>query len=152
MSLTFGLKCARDLLSKLERDAQLLDQEVTSDRFFNFVVTGYSLIDWIKNDPSVPALAKVPPEIESLYKDRWLKICGDIATASKHLTLTRRTPVTTSASTAQGWSVGRFGKGAWGVGEESIQIVEADGTTSTTFDLVAGVLKTWREFFTRHGI
>jgi hypothetical protein len=38
--LTFGLKTPRDLLEKLKRDATLLDDEVTSDRFFNFAVTG----------------------------------------------------------------------------------------------------------------
>ena len=55
MSLTYGLQTAKELLEKLRRDAALLDEEVSSDRFFNFVVTGYSLIDWIKNDPAVPA-------------------------------------------------------------------------------------------------
>lgn len=53
MSLTYGLKTARDLLAKLERDADLLQSEVSSDRFFNFVVTAYSLADWVQADPSV---------------------------------------------------------------------------------------------------
>ena len=54
MSRTYGLRTASDLLAKLEHDAQLLRDEVSSDRFFNFVVTAYSLADWIKNDPAVP--------------------------------------------------------------------------------------------------
>ncbi len=54
MALTFGLRTPRDLLEKLERDAALINDEVTSDRFFNFVVTGYSMVDWIKNDSSIP--------------------------------------------------------------------------------------------------
>jgi hypothetical protein len=28
--------------------------EVTTDRFFDFVITGYSLIDWVKKDPAMP--------------------------------------------------------------------------------------------------
>jgi hypothetical protein len=67
MSLTYGLSTAKELLEKLQRDAALLDEEVTSDRFFNFVVTGYSLIDWVKNDPVVPAAAKVV--VSSFYSD-----------------------------------------------------------------------------------
>ena len=39
MSLTFGLQTPRDLLEKLKRDGSLLDDEVTSDRLFNFVIT-----------------------------------------------------------------------------------------------------------------
>src|SRR5206468_10738246 len=81
-----------ELLQKLRRDAALLEDEVTSDRLLNFVVTGYSLIDWIKHDPTVPAAAKVGSEIDSLYHDPWLTLCGDLATAAKHFELTTRKP------------------------------------------------------------
>ena len=51
--LPIPLSSPRDLFEKRKRDAALLiDDEITTDRFFNFVVTGYSLIDWIKADPA----------------------------------------------------------------------------------------------------
>ena len=77
MPLTFGLQTPRHLFDKLKRDVALLDDDVTSDRFFNFVVTGYSIIDWLKHEPSVPHAAT-----EGMYKDRWIKICGDLASYS----------------------------------------------------------------------
>jgi len=40
MGLTFGLTFVREIFDKLLRDASLLDEEVTNDRLFNFVVTG----------------------------------------------------------------------------------------------------------------
>jgi hypothetical protein len=89
MSLTYGLSTVKELFAKLERDSELLDEEVTSDRISNFVVTGYSIIDWIKNDPSVPQSAKEQNQIESLYNNQWLKVCGNLANASKHFKLTR---------------------------------------------------------------
>ena len=150
MSLTYGLSTAKELLEKLQRDAALLDEEVTSDRFFNFVVTGYSLIDWVKNDPAVPAAAKAA--VSSLYSDPWLKVCGDLATASKHFVLTTRVPVTAHASSQRGWGAGRFGKGGWGVGEESIVVTLNDGTTYSGLDLVKEVLQAWNRFFVAHGI
>lgn len=61
MSLTYGLETARDLFEKLSRDANLLDEEVTSDSFFNFVVTAYSLVDWVQNDPTVNPKCEVGP-------------------------------------------------------------------------------------------
>lgn len=152
MALTFGLASIRDLQAKLQRDAAALNEEVTSDSFFNFVVTGYSMIDWIKNDPSVPSTAKVQAIVQSLYNDRWLKVCGDLATASKHFTLSKRTPITSSASSFCGFGVGRHGKGGYGVGEESIEVCLNDGTSFHCLDMVEGVLSSWQNFFSVHGI
>jgi hypothetical protein len=91
MALTYGLLSARSLYEKLQRDAKALKEEVNSDRFFNFVVTGYSLIDWVKEDPSVPQTAQTA--VKNIYDDihhdqwKWIKRCGDIAIASKHFTV-----------------------------------------------------------------
>lgn len=150
MSLIAGLSSAKDLLAKLKGDADLLDEEVTSDRFFNFVVTGYSLIDWVKNDPSIPAA--VQTAAISLYSGRWLKVCGDLATASKHFTLSTRVPITATASSHRGFGVGRYGKGGWGEGEEHIEVRLNDGTVFSGLDLVKGVLQTWNQFFATHGL
>lgn len=110
------------------------------------------MIDWVKNDPSVSSAAKVPAIVESLYNDHWLKVCGDLATASKHFTLTKRTPITSSASSLSGFGVGRFGKGVYGVGEESIEVCLNDGTSFHCLDMVQGVLSSWQTFFSIHGI
>jgi hypothetical protein len=152
MALTFGFSSLRDVFAKLKRDAAALDEEVTSDGLFNFVVTGYSMIDWVKKDPSVPVAAKAGPLVQALYNDQWLKVCGDLATASKHFTLTSRNPITDSATSESGFGVGRYGMGGYGVGEESIEIKLNDGTTFNCLDLVKGVLSTWNAYFTAHGI
>lgn len=51
------------LFHKLQRDVARLDRAVTHDKFFNLVITGYSLIDWVKNDPSLPAAARTSESI-----------------------------------------------------------------------------------------
>lgn len=103
-----------------------------------FVITGYSLIDWVKHDTSLPAAARTPDEINRLYKEPWLKVCGDLATASKHYTLTRRTPLVTSAESQSGWGKGRYGKGGYGVGEEAIVVhINNDGEWTALSLLVA---------------
>src|ERR1700753_1442871 len=96
--LPLPLLSARELFEKLKRDAALLDAEVTTDRFFNFVITGYSIIDWCKGEPTLSAL-----NVQTLYDDHWLKICGDLATAGKHFQLTKRQSITDSASSEQGF-------------------------------------------------
>lgn len=82
MTLAASFKTARGLLAKLERDYALMKGEVSSDRFLNFVVTAYSLCDWIKNDPSVPAAAKV--DLQQFRAQRTLLVCRDVANANKH--------------------------------------------------------------------
>jgi hypothetical protein len=150
MSLTFGLRSARDLFDKLGRDAALLDAQVTGDRFFNFVVTGYSLIDWVKKDNSIPTVAR--SAVQSLYTDPSIQICGDLATACKHFELTKRRPITQDATLQQGFGAGRFGAGAFGVGEDSIEVRLNDGTTFSALELTGNVLGVWRAFFASHGI
>lgn len=150
MPLTYGLLSARSLYEKLQRDAEALDEEVNSDRFFNFVVTGYSLIDWVKTDPSVPTTAQTA--VTALYDDRWLKVCGDLATASKHFSVTRHRLITLSATSEQGFGIGRYGRGGFGVGEKRIEVELTDNSSFNCFDLVNGVMNTWDNFFSSHGI
>ena len=148
MFLINELETARHLFEKLQRDAALLEEEICSDRFFNFVLTGYSLIDWIKNDPSLPTTAR--SDTGTLYSNPWLRICGDLATSAKHFVLSTRIPVTTSATAERGFGQGRWGKGGWGVGEESITICLNDGTTYSVGIFVPSVVSAWKSFFEKH--
>jgi hypothetical protein len=149
---TFGLTSPPDLFAKLQRDADLLDKQVTSDCVFNFVVTGYSLIDWIKNDSRLPSSARNATATNTLYRD--LRICGDLANGCKHFVLGRnkRKAVTSAATTETGYGVGRFGKGGYGIGEESIVIRLNDGSTIDCLAFVRDVLSVWEKFFSAHGI
>jgi hypothetical protein len=150
MGLTYGLKTPKDLLAKLNREHVRLEREVTSDDFFNFVVTAYHIIDWIKNDPSVPAEAKV--EISSLYANTHIAVCRDIANASKHFALKKdyKGRVTEKVSAISDYGTGRYGKGQFGVGEESIVVVLTDGQRFDTLALSQKVVAIWTEFFAKH--
>jgi hypothetical protein len=153
MALTFGFNTIGDVLAKLERDVALLENEaVTGDRFLNFVLTGYAMIDWVKNDPTVPGNAKQHAIIQSLYQNQALKVCGDLANSGKHFTLTTRTPITKDTTAESGYGVGRYGMGGYGEGEEEITIELNDGTKMNALDLVHDVLSVWKTFFTTHGI
>ncbi len=145
MSLTLNFNSVLDMFCKLQRDADLLDEKVTSDRLFNFVVTAWSMIDWVKNDRSLPN------NVQDLYNDQWLKICQEIATGYKHFRLDpdrrRRPPITSSANSATGFGHGRLGKGPFGKGEESITIHLNDNRSFYALELVEGVLNTWKNYF-----
>ena len=152
MALTGGLKSPRDMLEKLKREYERLKQEVSSDGFFNFVVTGYHITDWIKNDPSVPASAK--QDLGSMYKNTHIAACRDIANASKHFTLDPKYKgqVTAKTSATSGWGVGRYGKGSFGVGEESIVVVLIGGERFGALELAQEVVSAWETYFLKHSV
>lgn len=146
MPLTPGFADVYDLFEKLKRDAALLDEEVTRDRFFNFAVTGWSMVDWVRYDNSLPAHLRNAASINRIYSDNWIKICGDIANSLKHFELDRREPITRSATSSSGYGLGRYGKGPFGIGEESIEIVLNDGTRYKSAEFVDAVVSFWRTF------
>ncbi len=153
MSRTYGLRTARDLLAKLERDAALLRQEVSSDRFFNFVVTAYSVVDWIQNDPSVTQPAK--SDIQRFRSTQSILICRDLANSSKHFTLDPKqnpNPKVQSAASDQGFGVGRFGAGGFGTGEEEITVVLDNGATQNGLVVMEDALRDWNAFFVLHNL
>jgi hypothetical protein len=152
MTLTPGLASAVDLFHKLQRDIGRLDKEVTGDCFFDFAITGYSLIDWVRNDPSLLAAVRSQTEIDRLRSEPWLKVCGDLANASKHFKLTRRNPVVTGATSRTGYGAGRYGMSTYGQGEEDIEVEIDNGTVWAAREFVVGVLQAWLQFFERHKI
>lgn len=151
-TLTYGFESAQDMLDKLRREHQRLQAEVTSDNFFNFVATAYHLLEWVERDPKVPATAKT--NLSSVRSASCIAACRDLTNASKHFSLKSnyQNQVTSSAKSERGFGVGRFGKGGYGIGEESISIMLKDGTTLNGLQLAADTVNEWESFFTRHGL
>jgi hypothetical protein len=151
MELTLGLlRNPRDLLEKLKRDADLLNQGMTSDRLFNFAVTGYSIIDWIENDTFIKEAVRLA--VSEMRQDQWIKICGDIATACKHFTLDARKPITAAVESRTGYGIGRIGVGNYGTGEEGIDVTLHDGQSFPCLEFVADVVRSWEAFFLTHSL
>ena len=133
-----------DLYGKLKRDADLLDEVVSGDRFFNFVVTGYHLREWINKDHTVGA--EIKTRLDQASSHRWLLICADVANASKHFVQAPKKTVQ-KAESSSGYGVGRYGKGEYGVGEESIHLTLPDGTEVTAAELRRGVMQLYAFVF-----
>lgn len=150
MSLTYGLKTPWDLLRKLEREHTRLMREVSSDNFFNFTVTAYHLIDWVKNDPTTPQAAI--DGLSMLYSSTYLATCRDIANASKHFALNKgyKNQIVEKVSVISGYGKGRFGAGEYGKGEESIVVVLTDGQRCDALQMAQEVMSVWVDFFREH--
>jgi hypothetical protein len=152
MALTAGLKTPRDMLAKLHREHARLKSEVTGDDLMNFAITAYHLIEWIKKNSSVDAATK--RDLDRIYGDPLIGACRDIANETKHYALKKdyQDRVTEKTSAISGYGEGRFGKGAFGVGEPSIVIVFIDGSRFDVLQFAQGVVDAWEAFFGKHGL
>lgn len=128
MTRIFKLASIHDIYEKLQRDGVALNDDVTIERVFNFVATAYFMVEWVKNDPSVSQIIKNHGIIDDLYNDHWLKVCGDLAAARQHFKLKN------------------------GDRKNNSQIMLDNGINFHCRDLVQGVLSSWRNFFTSHGM
>jgi hypothetical protein len=85
----FGLTSPLDLLDKLVYDFERLKAEEGKQAVlytaYDFFVTAYSIVDWVKNHK--------PKQVTTPYP-MIIKICGDIANGSKHFRRNRQ-PMTT---------------------------------------------------------
>lgn len=153
MNLRAALKTPSDLFEKLKRDARILQDQVSSDGLFNFVVTAHSLHDWIQKDPNAPKSAK--SALTTHRASELLKICRDIANANKHFELntsSKNKSVTRVVESKSGFGIGRYGAGPFGIGEESIEITLQDGAAFNLLQFSKDVEKAWSRFFAKHGM
>ncbi len=139
MALTAGLKTPRDMLAKLHTEHSRLKTTVTSGDLMNFAITGYHLIEWIKKNPSTAATVK--SDLEAMYRNPDIGVCRDIANESKHFALKNHYED----------RVG-YGKGPYGIGEESIVVVLLDGTRFDSLTWAQRVMDAWDAFFSKHGL
>mgnify|MGYP001398558192 CR=1 FL=1 len=142
MKHDLSLKNPADLYQKLLRESKRVKSKVDSDNLFNFIVTAYHLTDWIGQSNKY---SEVESELKRLRDhDKYYYACRDIANAVKHFKITRYVPETKEIISSSGYGKGRFGKGLYGVGEESIVIVLSDDSRLDLLDFVEQVVKMWK--------
>lgn len=154
MDLRFELNTPFDLLQKLRREFALLDEEVGPDHLFNFVVTSWSLTDWlIKSewgDPPAPDHAERTRAVNLLRKNLPIRICRDIGNGSKHFSLDKPDKnypqIVDRTEAHRGWGWGRWGKGQWG-NFEPTYLVHVNGKTIDMLDVGRDVLQLFENFF-----
>jgi len=155
--LTYHFQTPRDLFEKLKRDGAKLDLEVTGDNVFNFVITAYHLRDWIEAGPAQGSQA-IEADLRALWREAAIKICRDLANASKHFTITRYSPTVNQATVIPVSRPFRVGASPLG-GRDGLAgawrdrvTVEVAGVTHDLCQIKNVVMDLYEEFFQRHGL
>lgn len=141
-------------MDQLNRVRRMLDRIKRQDRspieyeddMWSFFQNCWHLKDWVKNDPGVP-----PPVRESIEdlvaQSPPLRICADLANATKHLKLTR--PRTGAGAKPSHWNIaitpGESSKVEYLIGTGS-------GTQEDGLDFAARCLLEWERLLVAQGL
>ncbi|MGQ0742596.1 MAG: hypothetical protein ACT4OG_09970 [Alphaproteobacteria bacterium] len=135
---------ASDFFSGLVRTHRRLQDEVTKDDVHHFVVDAWHLIENVEKDQTTTKQQR--KLAASLRSDPLMRICEELCNEEKHRN-SKPVSKTNGWVIERGYGMGRYGKGAYGVGEESIILKCSDGTTLNALDFTAEVMTKLRGLF-----
>jgi hypothetical protein len=170
---TFALENCHDLLRKLEWELEGLKNESPHDldglafRSFNAAVTAWHLADWVWKDMTQEQRDDVAAEWEEQlkdegnfkyalrHKDRTVALCREIATASKHVEVTRSPDPSVETIVSAVVQEPRPGaSGATIVGTPTIWVLAVNDNGQKRYipEVIEAALDFWTRFIHRHGI
>src|SRR5688500_18531056 len=120
---------AADHFGKLNRLANRIEKAVHKDDLDDYLKSAYHLLEIVEKDPNTSSCQKA--QAKALRSDPEFQLCREITNRQKHFVLNAKqhpNPRVKDATIEQGFGVGRYGAGAYEVGEQSVTINLNDGT------------------------
>lgn len=144
----FQIVTPRDLLDKAGRDFKKMKEETSTDTIFNFFVTVYHVIDYIKASGTVQ-----DSHISQLYADPDFQMCQFLCNKGKHIQLKKGDLYEARHEPAvAGGVLGSFVLGVDRLGGPERFVVVDGSREIEVVDLGEKLLKKWEAFFSTHGI
>lgn len=122
-----------------------MKSDLNTDTIFNFFVTAYHVMDYVKAQGKASETA-----IAEFYDGQDFQICRDICNKGKHLELRKGDPFTTHFR--PGAVLGQMILGESMLGEAPSYSLYADGQQVDVVSLGQRVLEKWGRFFKDNGI
>jgi hypothetical protein len=144
----FLLCTPRDMLEKAKRDLVRLRAEPNADSVFNFFVTAYHIMDYVRELGTISQSA-----MDSMYADIDFDLCRFICNRGKHL-IVRKDPKTVETRRTAGAVLGKMQLGDPGaaLGTEPRWQFFCDNKEIDPLQLGQTLVKKWETFFTVNGI
>ncbi len=144
----FEIRTPRDLLEKAKRDYSKMEAETSTDTVFNFFVTTYHVVDYVK------ALGTLPETtIEQFYDDSDFKMCQFLCNKGKHIKLRQLQSYEAKYQPAvTGEILNSFLLDSDVLGGPKSYVVIEGNKEVNTIDLGTRLLQKWEAFFAAHGI
>jgi hypothetical protein len=144
----FEIYSPRDLFEKAKRDFVKMDSELNTDNIFNFFVTAYHVMDYVKAQGKARQDA-----IEKMYDDEDFQMCNYLCNKGKHLKLTKLTkgdPFQTRHSFGAVYGKAMYNEVTYNE-KESYSLIAGRKKIDVT-KIGQRLLKKWEQFFTDNGI
>lgn len=136
----FLIFSAEDMLAKAKRELIQLKRKMNADTIFNFFVTAYHVMDYVKALATVPEVA-----IKSMYADPDFKLCQSICTRGKHLRVTKRSKKPRVKSVGGGLNRSALNEAAVNAGTD--WAFYCDDVEVNPVELGETVIQKWERFF-----
>ncbi len=146
MAEIFELSTPRHMLEKARRDFEKLSQDTNTNNVFDFFVTAYHIVDYVKALKTV-----APDDINALYEEPDFRRCKYICNKSKHRTLEKGDDEFVTYRRPSS-ALGEFtlGESALGLGRAYFIIDDAEQVD--ILDLGRRIVIRWEAFFETHSI
>ena len=141
----FAIRDHRDMLAKAEREFVRMRADLNTDTLFNFFVTEYHVIDYVKAS-AIPVTI-----IDKMYADPDFKMCRFICNKGKHLELTKEDK---DAQFFRGYSgaMNSAPINSTPLNGGTPDRFVVDGRNVDVFRLGQDMIVKWNEFFVTNGI
>ncbi len=144
----FEITSPRDLLHKAKRDYEKMKADTSTDTIFNFFVTTYHVVDYVKSLGTVSDSA-----IDQLYADADFKLCQFLCNKGKHIKLRSGEPYEAKHQPGiPGGTLGTFVLGLDPLGGPDKFVVLDGSQEVNVIELGARLIDKWESFFAIHGI
>ena len=141
----FEISSPRDLFEKAKRDFERMKSDLNTDSIFNFFVTVYHVMDYVKAQGNARQDA-----IEKMYDDEDFRMCNYLCNKGKHLKLEKGDEFQTRHSVGAVFGKAMFNEVMFNEGESYSLI--ADGQKIDVTELGHRLLKKWEQLFAYNGI
>lgn len=158
VDIRYDIRDYRDLFSKLKREAGRFEEDPSADNLFNAMVTAWSLADWVWSDVAVTRemvtyLTRITGQTrrngtyDYAEMDPYMRMCHNIATASKHGLVDNRRAIIVSEVGAEegGYGDGPYGMGPYGGGR--FYVVYCGDEAYSASEIVEHVIHLYEDFF-----
>lgn len=136
---------AHEVYNKLFRELLEIEREVHIDKLDHFIQTARNLLEAVQAD-STNTTREQRRLIGRLKSDQDFRVCNDIANRQKHFR-PKQGDLAKGATVRCGFGVGRFGRGGFGVGEQTVVIELADGSTENALEFVRRIAEKLKPLF-----
>jgi len=141
----FEISTPRHMFEKAVREFEKMKLNLNTDTIFNFFVTAYHIMDYVKAQGTADQKA-----IKKMYNDPDFQMCGFICNKGKHLKLDKGEPYSTEHKRGALYGVSAYNECEYNEGPSYYLL--AEGQRINVIELGRRLLQKWEDFLSDQSV